>query len=81
LKSPFCFSASAAVSADQVFGLTGINNLFVLRFRSDHSRISEHMELLFPCQLPGFTGYMNDYSFRIYSGLKRIRSDFNKKLG
>jgi hypothetical protein len=76
----FCFNAST-VSADQVFILLGINNLFVLRFRSDHSPISEHSELKFPCELPGFKGYQDDYSFRIYLGLKRICLDFTKKIG
>jgi hypothetical protein len=65
----------------QVFGLTGIDNLFIIRFRLDHSWISEHTELTFPCQLPGFTGYLDDYSFRIYLALKRICFDFTKKLG
>jgi hypothetical protein len=76
----FCVSATT-VSADQVFGLSGIDNLFVLHFRSDHSRISEYKELLFPCQLPRFTGYSDDFSYRIYLGLRQIGSDFTRKLG
>ena len=75
----FVFSLESFLK-DEVFGCQGMTNVFILRYRSDSELVAEFKT--FPCNHPELYTTMNeDYSFRMFHDLKRLRRELGRLMG
>jgi hypothetical protein len=71
--------SAADVESDRVFGWLGVSNFFLLRYRSDEQLVVDYCP--YPCLHDNFSGYSDDYSYRIFLFLNRFRKEIGRRIG
>jgi hypothetical protein len=67
------------VESDEVFGWQGVFNFYLLRYRSDEKLVDKYLP--YPCLHENFTGYRDDYSYRMFLFLNRFRKELSRRIG
>jgi hypothetical protein len=68
-----------ASESDEVFGWQGVFNFYLLRYRSDEKLDDKYLP--YPCLHENFTGYRDNYSYRMFLFLNRFRKELSRRIG